>query len=79
MPKQAIASDRSVPVKYPVPPDLLLSRTEVESHFGISKRFLEVTGLKADGPPYIRIGRSVRYRAQDIRAWIDINLVTPGT
>lgn len=51
--------------------DLLLTRTDVETHFGISKRFLEVSATRGDGPPRIKIGRSVRYRVGDIRDWID--------
>ena len=51
--------------------DRLLSRAEVEVHFGISRRFLEVAAVRGDGPPMIRIKRSVRYRVADLRDWID--------
>lgn len=51
----------------------LLNRSEVERKFGISKRFLEMAACRGDGPKFIRIGRSVRYRPDDIRAWIDLN------
>ena len=39
--------------------DRLLSRIEVAQQFGISKRFLELAGANNDGPPFVRIGRSV--------------------
>ena len=50
--------------------DYLLSRNDVEARFGISKRFLELSGLDGRGPRQVRIGRSVRYRVRDVRDWI---------
>lgn len=55
--------------------DRLLTRLEVEEIFGISKRFLEGAVQRGDGPPFIRVGRLVRYRTCDIRDWIQANLV----
>lgn len=55
--------------------DRLLSRTEVEGRFGITKRFLEVATMRGNGPKFVRIGRSVRYRVKDLEAWIDDNTV----
>ena len=57
-------------------PDRLLSRAEVEVSFGLSRRFLEVSAVRGDGPPMVKIGRSVRYRAGDVRAWIEARRVT---
>ena len=48
----------------------LLDRTEVEQRFGVPKRFLETAVARGDGPPFVRIGRLVRYRAVDIQDWI---------
>ncbi|MDJ0821574.1 MAG: helix-turn-helix domain-containing protein [Paracoccaceae bacterium] len=56
----------------------LLNRTEVEAKFGVSKRFLEMAVMRNDGPPFIKIGRLVRYRAEDIEAWIAQQRVTPN-
>ncbi|MEM7529125.1 MAG: AlpA family transcriptional regulator [Pseudomonadota bacterium] len=58
--------------------DRLLNRKEVEEVFGISKRFLELAALRGDGPPIVRIGRSVRYWPADVRAWIDSRREDPG-
>lgn len=55
----------------------LLSRDEVEAHYGISKRFLELAVLRGDGPPRVKIGRLVRYCATDIDAWITQQRVVP--
>lgn len=56
----------------------LINRTEVEEVFGVSKRFLEIAAMKGGGPPFVRIGRSVRYRSKDIEAWIESRIVDPS-
>ena len=48
----------------------LLNRKEVEDYFGISQRFLEVAAVRGDGPPMVRINRSVKYQVGMLRAWI---------
>jgi predicted DNA-binding transcriptional regulator AlpA len=55
--------------------DRLLSRAEVEVNFGLSRRFLEVSAVRGDGPPMVKIGRSVRYRVADLRNWIEARRV----
>jgi len=54
-------------------PRRLLSRQEVEDQYGISKRFLETARTTGVGPVFVRIGRLVRYRPDDIEQWIDKN------
>lgn len=54
--------------------DRLLDRSEVEQHFGIPKRFLELAATRGDGPKLVRIGRLVRYRVTDVRIWIEQNV-----
>lgn len=59
----------------------LLTRSEVEAMFGISKRFLEVSACRGDGLPMVKIGRLSRYRIKDVRDWIEANRVegvSPG-
>lgn len=56
--------------------DRVLTRTEVEQRFGFpTKRFLELAAVKGDGPPFLKIGRSVRYRVGDIRTWLETKKV----
>jgi predicted DNA-binding transcriptional regulator AlpA len=55
--------------------DRLLSRAEVEVSFGLTRRFLEVSAVRGDGPPMVKIGRSVRYRVSDLRGWIEAHRV----
>jgi predicted DNA-binding transcriptional regulator AlpA len=50
--------------------DRLLTRSEVHTQFGLTQRYLEVAAVRGDGPPMIKIGRSVRYRTGDLREWI---------
>lgn len=50
--------------------DRLLTRGEVQSYFGLSQRYLEISAVRGSGPPFFRIGRSVRYRVYDLREWI---------
>nr|WP_233252597.1 helix-turn-helix domain-containing protein [Maritimibacter sp. 55A14] len=50
----------------------------MDQHYGISKRFLEIAATKGEGPPFVRIGRSVKYRRADIEAWIDSCRVDPA-
>jgi len=47
-----------------------MTRAEVQTHFGLTQRFLEVSAVRGDGPPMVKIGRSVRYRVADLRDWI---------
>ncbi len=56
----------------------LLDRSEVEARFGIPKRYLEMAGMRGDGPAFVRIGRRVRYLAADIEAWLQQNRVEPS-
>lgn len=52
--------------------DLLLTRKEVQNTFRFpTKRYLEHALRTGDGPAFIRIGRLVRYRRSDVRAWLD--------
>lgn len=57
----------------PTDKDRLLNRDEVESRFGISKRFLEISASRGTGPRSVQVGRLVRYRVADIRYWIEAN------
>lgn len=58
-----------------LPQDRLLTRAEVEVAFGLSRRFLEISAVRGDGPPMVKIGRSVRYLVADLRNWIEARRV----
>ena len=56
----------------------LLDRIEVEETFGIPKRYLETAAARGKGPPFVRIGRLVRYRSVDVQDWISSARRMPG-
>ena len=59
-------------------PHKLLSRDEIEVEFGITRRFLELSAWRGDGPPMIWIGRrAVRYKRADVLAWIEAQRIEP--
>lgn len=55
--------------------DRLLTQDEVVQKFGLGARFLEMARTKGDGPVYVKVGRAVRYRAADVRAWLAANTI----
>lgn len=53
--------------------DALLNEEEAAASLRISVRTLQAWRLKAAGPPFVRVGRTIRYRRGDIKAWIKLN------
>jgi excisionase family DNA binding protein len=53
--------------------DALLTEDEAAESLRISVRTLQAWRLKAAGPPFVRVGRAIRYRRGDIQAWIRLN------
>lgn len=53
--------------------DALLTEDEAADSLRISVRTLQAWRLKATGPAFIRVGRAIRYRRGDIKAWIKLN------
>jgi excisionase family DNA binding protein len=51
--------------------DVLLSREEVCAYLRCSLPTLELWARNGEGPVVVRVGRSVRYRLSDVRAFID--------
>lgn len=51
--------------------DYLLSRDDIQTQYGLTRRWLELAALRGDGPPYLRISRRlVRYRRADFERWL---------
>ena len=48
----------------------LLSTTETANLLGLARNTLEHARVKGSGPPFIRLGRRVRYRSEDVEAWV---------
>ena len=53
--------------------DALLTENEAADALRISVRTLQAWRLKAAGPPFVRVGRAIRYRRGDVKIWIKLN------
>jgi predicted DNA-binding transcriptional regulator AlpA len=51
----------------------LLKQTDLEKLLGLRPSTLEQMRLTGRGPKFCKIGRSVRYRVEDVTAWIQQN------
>lgn len=60
------------------PVNRLLKQSEVASMIGMSEAYLEQSRFRKTGMPYVKIGRSVRYRANDVQSWLDKHVVGSG-
>lgn len=60
------------PTQSTAEPETLLTSDQVASWLGIRRCTLEKARSTrlGDFPPYIRIGRAVRYRPADVEAWL---------
>ncbi|SDG08466.1 helix-turn-helix domain-containing protein [Sulfitobacter delicatus] len=51
------------------PPGSFISEATLSEHWDISKRTLQRWRKSGEGPPYVLIGGSVRYRVEDVRSY----------
>jgi hypothetical protein len=58
--------------------DELLTPHETADYVGTTEAVLAQDRYLGRGLPYCRIGRRIRYRAKDIREYLDANTETPG-
>lgn len=58
--------------------DKLLVQQDVCNWTGMSPAWFEASRFRGTGIPYVKIGRSVRYRTSDVRRWIDEHMVGAG-
>jgi len=54
----------------PIPAEYLTSR-QVGQMAGFSAKALEAMRARREGPIFLKVGNSVRYRVADVRAWIE--------
>lgn len=54
-------------------PDTLLREQDAADLLNLSVRTLQSWRIRMVGPPFIQVGRAVRYRRRDLIAWIDAN------
>lgn len=59
----------------------VLKEKEAAAFIGMSVSYLQharcygASGNQTPGPDYIKLGRSVRYRTDDLRLWLEINVI----
>jgi predicted DNA-binding transcriptional regulator AlpA len=51
-------------------PECLLHCDEVSNRLGVSTSWLAKSRMRGDGPPYIRVGRSIRYSEAALLQWL---------
>lgn len=54
----------------PLAPEYLTA-LQVSQLTGFSSKALEAMRSRREGPPFLQVGRSIRYRTADVRAWIE--------
>lgn len=54
-------------------PDSLLKERDAADLLCLSVRTLQSWRVRLAGPPFIQVGRAVRYRRGDLIAWISAN------
>ena len=65
----AICTESTAPVDIKV--HRLLTTAEAAALLDKSKGWLDQSRGKGTGPRYLKIGANVRYRPEDIQAWLD--------
>jgi len=58
--------------------DRLLCEKSAARFLGLSIRTLQAWRHRSVGPSYVRAGRAIRYRLQDLTSWIVSNTVSVG-
>jgi hypothetical protein len=59
----------------PQDPDVLLREQDAADLLSLSVRTLQSWRIRIVGPPFVQVGRAVRYRRRDVIAWIDANTI----
>ena len=55
--------------------DALLKEQDAADLLDLSVRTLQSWRMRLAGPPFVQVGRAIRYRRRDLIAWIDANTV----
>ncbi len=55
----------------------LLSESEVEKEYGLTRAWLRSKRFSREGPPFLKIGKMVRYRREDIESFLSDGLIQP--
>jgi excisionase family DNA binding protein len=53
-----------------------LDTKQAAQYLNLKKNTLEIWRLRGGGPAFVKFGRAVRYRKQDLDAYVERNLVS---
>jgi DNA-binding transcriptional MerR regulator len=62
-----------------MPDEPLLDETPAAEQLGLPPRTLRTWRSRGKGPPFVRLGKRVKYRPQDLRAFVEQRLERPGS
>lgn len=54
-------------------PELLLDEVMLAERLGMSRKALSIRRWRGGGPPFVRLGRRVFYRPEDVQEWLVSN------
>ena len=52
-------------------PQYRIREKPAAKYIGMSVPFLRLGRMRGDGPPYLKIGRAVRYDVRDLDRWLE--------
>ncbi len=58
---------------------MMLRTTEAAEYVGLRKSTLEAWRVRGDGPAFLKLGKAVRYRREDLDAFINSSVRTSTT
>ena len=58
-------------IDVPTDPEALMNEVQVSEFVCVTVRALQSWRLRGGGPPYSKLGKSVRYRRRDVVDWVD--------
>jgi hypothetical protein len=61
----------------PITPTDNLPERDAAPYIGFSRDFLRAGRRKGTGPAYIKVGRSIRYRREDLDTWLAKHRIEP--
>ena len=70
MSSQSSVAAGALPQKANTPSFVLLTPKEAATRLKVSLSWLAKARMRGDGPPYIRIGRSIRYTEAALMQWM---------
>lgn len=56
----------------------LMRRKAAAARLGLRPQTLAAWASRGEGPPFVKVGRSVRYRKSDLDAWLASRTVRPA-